>query len=85
MYEVEWSGPPPPSSKGDGKSKYLPFAENLMKRPTEWGRLAFANSSSAGSVGRNLRLGKIADGKWEAATRKVGDQHYLYARYVGPQ
>ena len=74
---------PPPARKSPVKLGGV--AEALRMRPREWARIgAFKNASMIAS---NIKRGKPKEfepaGSFEAVSRKLGDDNFLWVRYVG--
>lgn len=78
---------PPHENRGGGVNHRL-VAPQLRANPEAWARVStYKTAGSAGSMAQAIRTGVLTAyrpaGSFEAASRKVGGQYHVYARYVG--
>ena len=85
MDEIRWEDPP--ETRGQGSTKWLGVLRPLMAHPKRWAVVkAYPHSKTASAIVTNLRRRKLGvpPGQWEFASRTVGDECRVYARYLGP-
>ncbi|WP_405824117.1 hypothetical protein OG705_28905 [Streptomyces sp. NBC_00838] len=82
MENLVFESPPPPRKANPDNDA---IADKLRKRHGEWAKVgAFTNAETTAA---NIRRGRPKafepSGAFEAVSRKVGDETFLYVRYVG--
>lgn len=78
---------PPPANRGGGTNHRV-VASQLRTNPEVWGRIGtYKTSASAGSMARTIRTAALTayepEESFEAVSRRIDGQYYVYARYVG--
>ena len=83
--QVSWEEPPPPKK---ALRDYSLVAQQLRENPGRWARIdSFPHATAAGRMAYVIRTGRTSywqePGDFEAASRAVDGQFYVYARYMG--
>lgn len=86
MDKIVYENPPPRQvgRVGFWKEHLLPLVEN----PGKWARVRTSPSlQSARQTAFNLAAGRLKapPGRWEFRAATVGEDHVLFARYLGPE
>lgn len=85
---IRFQEPPARSQRPTKRTKHEKIAATLRKHPADWALIAaYSTAASSNSIAYIIRKGKLAAyepaGAFEAVSRRVGDTHRVYARYVG--
>lgn len=80
--------PPAPRGGRNPSELNLDIAARLKEKPGEWAHVRTRTTATrAASMAHHIRVGTSPcfrpKGAFEAAARLVGDEHRVYARYVG--
>lgn len=82
MDELVFEGPPPPRAS---RPELREVAQALRARPGEWARVG--QFVQADMLAANIKRGKpvvfAPKGSFEAVSRRINGEFFLYARYVG--
>jgi hypothetical protein len=88
MTKLKFEEPPEPQRGRASLEEQREFAKQLRARPGQWAVVTVRTTAAeAGQYAYTVRKGvrKLFQpaGTFEAVSRKVGDEHRVYARYVG--